>query len=84
MVVYSNPPDELGGPAAFVETSNRRWREDELLIARALTEGRKAIRVRITYTPRNLPLLPGDAVLDQSWSEYRYWAYSWRFPPVAP
>jgi hypothetical protein len=84
MVVYSNPPDELGGPAAFVETSNRRWREDEFLIARALTEGRKAIRVRVTYTPRNLPLLPGDAVLDQSWSEYRYWAYSWRFPPVEP
>lgn len=84
MVVYSNPPDELGGPSAFVETSNRRWREDEFLIARALTEGRKAIRVRVTYTPRNLPLLPGDAVPDQSWSEYRYWAYSWRFPPVAP
>jgi hypothetical protein len=81
VVLYSNPPGELDPPAPVVETSERRWREDELLVDRALTEGRAAIRVRITVTPRALPLRPGDAVPPPAWSEYRYWAYSWVFPP---
>jgi len=80
VVLYSNPPGELDPAAPIVETSDRRWREDEFLIARALTEGRSAIRVRLTFQPRDLPLRPGDALVPQAWSEYRYWAYSWRFP----
>jgi hypothetical protein len=82
IVLYSNPPGELDPAAPVVEISERRWREDEFLVARALTEGKSAIRVRITFLPRDLPLRPGDAVPPQSWSEYRYWAYSWRYPPV--
>jgi Protein of unknown function (DUF2961) len=82
VVLYSNPPGELDPAAPVVETSDRRWREDEFLIARALTEGHGAIRVRITFLPRDLPLRPGDPLPPQAWSEYRYWAYAWRFPPV--
>jgi Protein of unknown function (DUF2961) len=80
--VYSNPPGELDPGAPLIQSSNRRWREDEFLVARALTEGRSAIRVRLTYTPRGLPLRPGMPPWDQAWSEFRYWAYSWRFPVV--
>jgi hypothetical protein len=83
VVLYSNPPGELDPATPIVETSERRWREDEFLVARALTEGRNAIRVRLKFLPRDLPLRPGDPLPPQSWSEYRYWAYSWRFPPVA-
>jgi hypothetical protein len=84
VVVYSNPPGELDPAQPIVETSDRRWREDEFLIARALTEGLSAIRVRLTFMPRDLPLMPGDPVAPQAWSEFRYRAYSWRFPPAAP
>jgi D-arabinan exo alpha-(1,3)/(1,5)-arabinofuranosidase (non-reducing end) len=82
VVLYSNPPGELDEAAPVVQTSNRRWREDEFLLPRALTEGRGAIRVRLTFLPRNLPLRPGLPVAPQAWSEVRYWVYSWRFPPV--
>jgi hypothetical protein len=80
--VYSNPGGELDPPAPIVQTSDRRWREDEFLVARALTEGRAAVRVRLTFAPRDLPLLPGQPLAPQAWSEYRYWVYSWRYPAV--
>ena len=87
VVVYSNPPGELDAPTPVIETTERRWREDEFLIARALTEGRSALRLRITFQPRGLPLVPGAAPggatpPPEAWSEYRYWAYSWKYPPV--
>jgi hypothetical protein len=82
VVLYSNPPGELDPAAPVVQTSNRRWREDEFLLPRALTEGRAAIRVRLTFLPRNLPLRPGETLAPQAWSEIRYWAYSWLFPPA--
>jgi len=49
--VYSNPKDELGATQHVVQTSNRRFRDDEFLCPRALTAGRSAIRVRIRFTP---------------------------------
>jgi hypothetical protein len=82
VALYSNPPGELDAPTPVVQTSNRRWREDEFLLPRALTEGRSAVRLRFTFVPRNLPLLPGQSRAPQAWSEFRYWAYSWRFPPA--
>jgi hypothetical protein len=78
--VYSNPKDELGVAEHEVEVSNRRFRDDEFLIARDLTRGQKAIWVRVKFTPVNRPLFPGRPVGEQAWSEIRYTAYSFVTP----
>jgi hypothetical protein len=78
--VYSNPPGELDPAASFVQSVDRRFREDELLIPRALTEGRSALRVRIVFTPSAQPITPGAPLPPQAWSEYRYDAFAWRMP----
>jgi hypothetical protein len=57
--VYSNPKGELGATEHVVQTSNRRFRDDEFLIPRGLTTGRRAIRVRVEVTPFQTPLFPG-------------------------
>ena len=80
--VYSNPKDELGATEHIVETSNRRFRDDEFLVPRKLTQGRKAIRVRVRYTPVNKPLYPGYRAGDDAWSEIKYTAYSFVTPSV--
>ena len=61
--VYSYPPDrdELGATQHNVEVSNRRFRDDEFLLPRELTEGKSSIRVRVKFTPVNRPLVPGQA-----------------------
>src|SRR6266567_2434422 len=41
--VYSNPKGELGATEHNVETSNRRFRDDEFLIPRDLTQGEKVV-----------------------------------------
>jgi D-arabinan exo alpha-(1,3)/(1,5)-arabinofuranosidase (non-reducing end) len=74
--VYSNPEEELGETQHIVETSNRRFRDDEFLIPRDLTEGRSAIRVRIHFTPVNRPLFPGYPIPELAWSEIHYTSYS--------
>jgi hypothetical protein len=80
--VYSNPPGELGATQHIVQTSNRRWRDDEFLLPRALTQGRSALRVKVEFTPLNIPLFPGHPLGDQAWSEYRYTAYCYVMPVV--
>ena len=75
---------ELGAAQHNVQTSNRRWREDEFLLSRSLTEGRSAVRVRIEFAPRNIPLYPGYPMPTQAWSEYRYAAYCYLMPSIAP
>jgi len=65
-----------------VQTSNRRWREDEFLPPLNLTEGRSAIRVKIEFVPKNIPLLPGPLITEQAWSEYRYSVYSYVMPEL--
>lgn len=67
---------ELAAPAQIPWTSNRRWREDEFMIPRRLTEGRSDIRIRIEHLPVGLPLFPGHPLPEEAWTEYRYWAYS--------
>jgi hypothetical protein len=67
--VFSNPPGELDPFQPVMQTSNRRWRDDEFLVPRALTQGRRALRVRI---------VPSKG----TWSEYRYTAYVWALPPA--
>jgi hypothetical protein len=78
--VYSNPKEELGATEHIVETSNRRFRDDEFLIPRDLTQGRKTIWVRIKFTPVNRPLFPGYPVGVRAWSEIKYTAYSFVRP----
>jgi hypothetical protein len=81
--VYSNPKDELGATQHVVQTSNRRFRDDEFLIARALTEGRTAIRVLVKFTPVRRPLFPGHPLTEMAWSELRYTAYCFLMPAAA-
>jgi len=79
--VFSRPKGELDGAVHTVETSNRRFREDEFLVPRGLTEGRKAIAVRVRFTPVERALFPGDErKVELGWSEMRYWAYCFRTP----
>jgi hypothetical protein len=78
--VYSNPKDELGATQHIVQTSNRRFRDDEFLIPRALTEGRSAVRVRVKFTPVKRPLMPGRPLDELAWSEIRYTAYCFVMP----
>lgn len=80
-VVYSNPRGELGATEHHEQTSNRRWREDEFLLPRALTEGRPTIRVRVEFVPNRVELYRGHPYPQESaWSEVRYWAYSFVMP----
>lgn len=78
--LYSNPDSELGAATPVLETSDRRFRDDEFLIPRALTQGRERIRVRIVPVPLHQPISPGAAVADGAWSEIRYTAYVWKLP----
>ena len=77
---YSNPVEELGATQHIVEISNRRFRDDEFLISRRLTEGRSAIRVRVRFTPIERPLFPGAPLPKLAWSEIRYRAYCFVVP----
>ena len=78
--VYSNPKEELGASEPIAETSNRRFRDDEFLISRKLTQGRKTIWVRIKFTPVGRPLYPGYPVGERAWSEIKYHAYCFITP----
>jgi hypothetical protein len=78
--VYSAPRDELGATLHVVQTSNRRFRDDEFLIPRDLTKGQSAIRVRVKFTPVPIPLFPDHPLPELAWSELRYTAYSLVMP----
>ncbi|MCP4785388.1 MAG: hypothetical protein GY903_22995 [Fuerstiella sp.] len=77
---YLRKSGELGKSAPVMMSSNRRFRDDEFLIPRDLTEGRSAIRVRVKFTPVEIPLLPGRVVDELAWSEIRYHAYCYVMP----
>jgi hypothetical protein len=74
----------MGATQHVVQTSNRRFRDDEFLLPLALTEGRKSIRVRVKFTPVSRPLIPGYALQHLAWSEMRYTAYSFVMPKFRP
>jgi hypothetical protein len=82
--VYSDAKGELGETRHTVQTSNRRFRDDEFLLPRDLTRGRSAIRVRVRFTPVNRPLFPGHPIPELAWSEIRYDAYSYVLPKFRP
>jgi hypothetical protein len=81
--VYSNPRSELGATVHTVETSNRRFRDDEFLLPLDLTRGRSRIRVRVKFERRDVPLYPGYPLARQAWSEMRYSCYSFVVPTFA-
>jgi hypothetical protein len=62
--VFSSPRGELGATEHVVQSSNRRFRDDEFLLPLAATKGRSAIHVRVKFTPVDTPLLPGHPLLD--------------------
>jgi hypothetical protein len=78
--VYSNPKEELGATQHRPQTSNRRFRDDEFLVPRALTEGRSLVRFRVQFTPVERPLFPGHPMAELAWSEIRYSAYCFVMP----
>jgi hypothetical protein len=82
--IYSNPREELGATQHIVQTSNRRFRDDEFLIGRDLTKGRDRIRVRVKFTPVNRPLFPGWPMSETAWTEIRYDAYCYVLPDWQP
>jgi hypothetical protein len=88
--VHSDPEGELGMTQHNVETSNRRFRDDEFMIPRELTQGRRSIWVKVKFTPVDRSLYPGYPVDEQAWSEIRYTAYCFVAPkwpgrrPVQP
>jgi len=71
---------ELGATQHLVETSNRRFREDEFLVPRELTQGQTSVRIRVRFTAVVIPLFPGHPLADLAWSEMRYTAYSFVMP----
>lgn len=72
---FSNPPGELDPAQRNIRISNRRFRDDEFLIAKALTQGRSAIRVRVKFTPVRIPMFPDQPVPKLAWSEIKYSTY---------
>jgi hypothetical protein len=78
--IYSNPKEELGATQHNAQTSNRRFRDDEFIISRELTRGQSAIRVRVKFTPVEVPLFPGHPLPELAWSEIRYDAWCWVTP----
>lgn len=83
--VYSNPRGELDKRVYNVQTSNRRFRDDEFLIPANFTKGRSAIRVRIKHIPVDRELHPGQPFPKESaWSELRYEVYSYKMPAFSP
>jgi hypothetical protein len=74
---------ELAPPAHVVQTSNRRWRDDEYLLPPRLTRGRDKIRVRCEFVPVKEPLFPGHPLAEGAWTEFRYWAYCFVTPSTA-
>jgi hypothetical protein len=78
--VYSNPKEELGATQHIVQTSNRRFRDDEFLLPRDLTEGRSLIWLRAKFIPVKTPLFPGRELDELAWSEIRYDVYCYVMP----
>ena len=82
--VYSDPKGELGATLHTVQTSNRRFRDDEFLVPRDLTAGRSAVRVRVRFTSVSRPLFSGHPPAELGWSEIRYTCYCYVMPNFDP
>ena len=80
--VYSWP-GELDKAQHHVLKSNRRWREEEFLIPRHLTEGIDNLEIKVEHVPVERELFPGYPFPEKSlWTESRYWVYCYKMPNV--
>ena len=81
-VVFSDPRNETGAPSAaeVVQTSNRRFRQEEFLLAAGLTTGCSSVSMRMAFEMVNTPLFPGRPFDQHGWSELGYEAYSYMVP----
>ncbi len=74
---------ELGKTQHNIITSNRRWREEEFLIPRHLTEGVKQLEIKMEFMPNTKELFPRQPFpAESAWSESRYWVYCYKMPKV--
>jgi hypothetical protein len=79
--MFSRPANELAKRNYEVQTSNRRFRDDEFLIPAKLTKGLSAIRIKVKFIPNAQTLYPGFPFPKQSaWSELKYDVYSYVAP----
>jgi hypothetical protein len=79
--MFSRPEGELSSRRYDVQTSNRRFRDDEFMIPANLTKGCSKMRIRIRFVPNNQELYPGHPFPNQScWSELKYQVYSYVLP----
>lgn len=74
------PATELSPPDPVLQTSNRRFVEDEFLLPLELTRGKSQLRVGIRFHPVNRPLMPGLSLQPQQWTEVEYQAHCFRIP----
>jgi len=82
--VHSFPyRQELGETEHNVVTSNRRWREEEFLIARKFTTGKKRLEIKLVHVPNDTPLYPGHPFpVRSAWSAARYQVFCYRMPQI--
>ena len=78
--IHSFPREETGPAEHNIIESNRRFRDDEFIIPRKLTEGKSAVRVRVKLVPVETPLFPGHPLAEFGWSEMKYTVYCWVMP----
>jgi hypothetical protein len=79
--VYSNPKGELDERVYNVQTSNRRFRDDEFLIPAKFTKNQSLIRVRLKAIKDETELYPDYRFPRESaLSELRYAIYSFVVP----
>ncbi|WP_106832021.1 DUF2961 domain-containing protein [Parabacteroides pacaensis] len=81
--IYSDPRGELDKRFYRVQTSNRRFRDDEFLLPARLTQGKERIKVRVKFVPVERELYPGMPFpKENAWSELRYKVYSYILPEL--
>lgn len=78
--LFADGPKETSPIAPEVRVSSRRFRDDEFLIDRRLTQGRARLRVRFVVVPSGKPFRPGEAAPPAAFSAFRLEAYAWRNP----
>jgi hypothetical protein len=79
--IYSDPKGELDKRLYHVQTSNRRFRDDEFLIPARLTKGKSAIKLKMVFVKDDTELYPGYPFPKESaWSELKYAVYSYVLP----
>jgi hypothetical protein len=78
--LYANPPSETGVVVPSVFRGERRFRDDEFLIARKFTQGRRRLRIRVQVLPVTRPLVLNGPPESAGWSEFKYEVFAWKLP----